>query len=418
MFNLARLWLPITGLALLVATSAAWAQTQTALLPTEAQAKVWITQHAQVRLALRQQAVQAAAANRLRAGPHETVLRLGGAQRRDDVQRYGEQDVALERALRWGNKRQLDQTLGTQTEKVAQLMLADARHEAGRTLLQGWFDWLVLREKVQIVQQQVDILHEQQRATQKRVKVGDAAKSEQVLAEAALASTEQTLAEAQQRLSLLVSQLQAQFPGLQFAAPAWANRPAPSALTDAQAAWVERLVSANHELLLAQAEAEKAGTHAQRVRADRMPDPSVGVRFSNERAGAEKVAGVYVAIPFSGAARSAASQQAAAESLWYGDQAQIIEARLRVEAAALWQQTQQSVESWQRAQRSQTHLQTYASMLTRGYQMGEGALNEVLLARRQALEAALIEVETWGRAWQQLYRLRLDAHEFWDFDED
>jgi outer membrane protein TolC len=390
----------------------------TNLLPTEAQAKTWITQHAQVRLAIRQQAVQGAAANRLRAGPHETLLRLGGTQRRDETRHYAEQEVALERAIRWGNKRQLDDSLGTQTEKVAQLSVADARHEAGRMLLQGWFEALVLREKVSIVQQQAAVLQEQQRATAKRVKAGDAAKSEQVLADAALASIEQTLADTQQRLSLQLAQLQAQFPTLTLSDSVIAKRPIPTMVSDSQTAWTDRLLNANHELLLARAEAERASTNAQRVRADRMPDPSVGVRFSNERAGAEKVAGLYVAIPFSGAARSAASQQATAESLLYADQAQLLETRLRIEASALWQQAQQSIESWQRAQRSQANLQTYAGMLTKGYQMGEGTLNEVLLARKQALDAALIEVETWGRAWHQLYRLRLDAHEFWDFDED
>ena len=51
-----------------------------------------------------------------------------------------------------------------------------------------------------------------------------------------------------------------------------------------------------------------------------------------------------------------------------------------------------------------------------GYELGEGSLAEVLLARRQALEAEQAAVVAVFEAAELRYRLLLDAHALWDFD--
>jgi outer membrane protein TolC len=249
------------------------------------------------------------------------------------LSRYGEQEIMLERAVRWGNKAQLDTQLGAQGQQVAAISLADARHEAGRILLQAWFDYLLAEERVRLLQAQIAVLMQQQQLVAQRVQAGDAARAENLLAEAALASVEQSLSQAQQQLVQLSTALRAQFPGWQAdeqAGLAFAQAH-PPLLADDALSWQARLVKNNHELLVAQAQAALADTQAERVRAERTPDPSVGVRYSNERAGAEHLAGVYVTLPFAGAARSAAAEQASAEREWARDKVQFLTQRLQIE---------------------------------------------------------------------------------------
>jgi cobalt-zinc-cadmium efflux system outer membrane protein len=64
--------------------------------------------------------------------------------------RYTEWDVGLERTVRLPGKRDLDQQLGAAGIATARVGRGEALHEAGRSLLAMWFDWL--REESAVVQ--------------------------------------------------------------------------------------------------------------------------------------------------------------------------------------------------------------------------------------------------------------------------
>ncbi|MBK6653710.1 hypothetical protein [Zoogloea sp.] len=88
---------------------------------------------------------QEARARRLGAGPYEWTLGLGEQNRRvrsTAEGRYTEWDVGLERTVRLPGKRDLDQQLGAAGIATARVGRGEALHEAGRSLLAMWFDWL------------------------------------------------------------------------------------------------------------------------------------------------------------------------------------------------------------------------------------------------------------------------------------
>jgi hypothetical protein len=54
-----------------------------------------------------------------------------------------DQEIAIERPLRWFGKASKDAAIGDKTVDMAQLSYADSWHEAGRSLLNDWFDTCV-----------------------------------------------------------------------------------------------------------------------------------------------------------------------------------------------------------------------------------------------------------------------------------
>jgi hypothetical protein len=71
--------------------------------------------------------------------------------------------------------------------------------------------------------------------------------------------------------------------------------------------------------------------------------------------------------------------------------------------------------SWQSTQQAASRLAQAADMTARAYQLGDGKLEGLLTARRQANEAALGARLSQLEALEAHYRLRLDAHRLWDF---
>ena len=131
-----------------------------------------------------------ATANRdaLRAGSHEFGVRAGTQQRRVRVpsEQFTEWDVGLERALRLPGKARIDNQLGAQGITQAGFAYGDALHESGRMLLSAWFSWVREVNQRQQWQTQVGLLRDQLGIVTKRIKAGDAARLEQLQAQAAL----------------------------------------------------------------------------------------------------------------------------------------------------------------------------------------------------------------------------------------
>lgn len=61
-------------------------------------------------------------------------------------------------------------------------------------------------------------------------------------------------------------------------------------------------------------------------------------------------------------------------------------------------------------------LTRHAGLAARGYALGEGTLNDLLLARRAANEARLAAVGAQAKAREVYFRLVLDAYRLWPLD--
>lgn len=355
---------------------------------------------------------------RLEAGSYEYNVRLGSQRRTETAlnQRYKEWEVNLERPFRLPGKASLDEALGKQGVEVSQWAYGDALHEAGRSLLALWFGWYREHFQAKQWQEQVDILNKQLDAVNKRVKAGDAARLEAMLAEASLAEAEASLNQAKLREQMVATTLTSRFSGI--ALPANPVLVAPVPLSQSSAYWKDEILRQNHELGVARAETRRWQLQSSRSSADRLPDPTVGIRYASERDGTEKIVGLNLTIPLPGSGRAAVAEGAAARAEMAAHQEAGVLRKVEVEATATYATASTAYDTWQKAKLVADKMQANADLMSRAYSLGEAGLPEVLLARRQALEAGLNAVLAQVDAAESRYRLLLDAHQLWPLDVD
>lgn len=352
----------------------------------------------------------------LRAGEHEFGLNLA-TQRRNvsNGPDYTEWSVALLRGVRLAGKAELDDRIGAQGELAALERIGDARHEAARQLLGYWYAARQAGAEVDIWRRQVDLLREEKRVVDLRVRRGDAARLDTLQAEAALAQARSQLAAAQAREQTALAELGARFPELP--APA-ASAAAPVVPEGDLAAWRARVLEHNHELLMVQRQLEQARLQARRAEADRRPDPVLGMHVASEQGGNEHLIGVSLSIPLPGEARNARVQSRLAQAEALAEAEAATRRRLLAEAGANWQRAAAGVESWQRLAEAEAAVSRHADLARRAHELGELGLSDTLLARRAALDAQLAAAQARIAGNEAVARLLLDAHRLWPLDDD
>lgn len=388
------------------------------LPPTEIVARV-LRGNPSVQAAASQIRVEEANRTRLEAGTYEWSVRLGAQQRRvspvaASSDRFNEWNAALERPFRLPGKAGLDAELGAAGVSLAETAYGDTLHESSRMLLKAWFSWLKESAAASQWDEQVALLDKQTRSVGRRQQLGDAARIETIQSEAAMAQAEAQRVQARIRQQTAGEDLRRRFPGLPIVAPASLSEP--TAISGSDEEWINRLLEHSHEYQLARQEAQRAQIMAGRSSRDRLPDPTVGLHVSRERAGEERVVGAYVSIPLSGTARRASSDAALAQAEVAGRREAASSQKIVAEAVALVQSAQAAVPGWQAARQAAERLTRAADMTARAYQLGEGSLNDLLTARRLANEAQLSARLLQLDALELRYRLLLDAHQLWDLD--
>jgi outer membrane protein TolC len=352
------------------------------------------------------------------SGNYEFSLRAGSSRRQIATtdQKLKEWDVALERPLRLINKVMIDYDIGEEGVTRAHFALGDARHEAGRTLLHLWFNWQ--REKTQVAQwqQQVENLTQQALTTDKRLKAGDAPRMELSQANAAVSQATVALQQARMRAELAGNELKRQFPLIIL--PPRLDSSEPQPIIESFEHWKQTILNDNHELEMVRSESRIQQMLAKRSRADRLPDPTVGLRYSNEMSGNEKVAGVYLSIPLSFGVRGANAENAEYQAQIAGDRESAVQRRLEADIYTAHTQAISSYLIWLQAKEAASSIRQNADLLSRAYSLGEISLSETLIARRLALESSLSENLMRMDANEARYRLLLDAHQLWSSDTD
>jgi outer membrane protein TolC len=354
---------------------------------------------------------------KLSSGNYEFNVRAGTGKRTialpDD--NLKEWDIAIERPLRLPNKMLIDGDLGDEGVNRAEQALGDAYHETGRTLLHLWFNWL--REQTQAQQwlQQVNILEQQTAATEKRFKAGDAPKMEYKQAQAAASQANVSRLQAVLRAQLAGAELTRQFPGIVLPSTTALSEPLPIAHDFNY--WHKVIIDHNHEIELVRSEKRIQQLLADRSRADRIPDPTIGLRYANEMGGNEKVTSIYLSVPISFGLRSMNSQHAEYMAEIANNRESAVSRRLESDVYAAYAQAVSSYQTWLQAREAANNLRQNAELVTRAYNLGESNLPDTLTARRLALESTLAENITQLDANESNYRLQLDAHQLWAQDE-
>ncbi|MBS1191911.1 MAG: outer rane efflux protein [Rhodocyclaceae bacterium] len=374
--------------------------------------------HPAVRAAQAGVAVGQARRDEIAAGPHEFNVRLEGQRRREvpvDTN-YWEHAVGIERPLRLPGKAAKDEALGEATLEQSHNAYGDALHEASRLLLKAWFDWQREGAAAREWQAQVDVLIRQQQAVARRVATGDAARLESMLSEAQLNQAQAQLAQAEMRAQLAAGELKRHFPTLPL--PAQVPDVEPRQLPAPPAQWQDKMVERSHELALARSVSRRQMLAAQRADAERIPDPTVGVRVGQERGGQDHLVGLHLSIPLPGAARSAAANAARAEGGVAAAREAETLAKVEGEARRTLAQAEANHSQWQRFAAVAARMEENARLLDRAWRLGEGQFADLQQARRQAIEARLAAAQARLDAAEAYYRVQVDAHELWALDED
>lgn len=348
-----------------------------------------------------------------RAGPYEPQLGLIPQSRRvDGERRYREWEVDLSRGVRWPGKVRLDREIGQAGQEAAALAFEDAHHMAARRLLAQWSDWQRAAAAATLREAQLAAWQRERDAVARRVRLGDAAAREQTALDAALAQAAAAQAQAQADATTARLALSAEFPGLPL--PEQVQLPAaPAPLEGDDAAWVALIRQRSHEIGTAAALARKKDAEARRARAERLPDPQIGLRMISDRGGREQAFGVTVTVPLGVSRRAAEAAAASADAM--GAEAELAMARRDVERDARQAVTLARAHHtiWQRQQEAAQAATLNADKAARGYALGELGLDELLLARRTAQEAELAAGRAGIDAVEAVTRVRVDAHAVW-----
>lgn len=390
-------------------------------LPPGAQVERALHEHPTVRAAEAGLRAEQANRERLEAGPHEFALKLSGQQRRDrplDAS-YNEHEIGVERAFRLPGKAAVDAELGAVGVEQARFMVGDALHESSRLLLKRWFDWQRETVAAQEWQALVVVLQRQQEVVAKRVGAGDAARLEALLAEAQLLQAQAQLAQAQTRREHAALAVSQDFPAVALPTTIVPADPQPPAnTTDAAEHWRERILAHSHEQRVATLATRRSRLAAQRLDADRVADPTVGLRAMSERGGQEHIVGLQLTIPLGGASRAASARAGVAEADAASAREALVRARVETEARRTVAAAHGAYAQWQRLAEVAQRMAGNAHLLDKAWRLGEGQFGELQTARRQAIEARLAESQARLDANEARYRLLLDAHALWSLDDD
>lgn len=409
---------PVLGLVLLhaylwAAPQHAAAETLPGLPPPTAVAE-FLLQSPAYQAAQRGSDAERMVAKQHRIGPYEwtgTAATSRRSQNDPTRERFQEYELGLERTVRLPGKTAASNRAGETRVAQSEAMARKVWHEQARLLLERYATWLRERESASTWAQQVTLLRQQWSATERRQQLGDAARIEQQQALAALTQAEAQQLAAESRLASAKAALSKGLPALPLMSDALPSGVAPEA--ESAASLVDRQVRYSPEMTLARQEQQVAEAQLRLDTAERRADPTVGVRFTRERGGAEHTAALVLSVPFGGEYRSAGAQASAFRASAAAQLLLEVERRTHTEADQRVRDLASAYASWQHQVEAARQLTSVADKLGNGYRLGEGNLNDVLSARRLANEQQLVAATGLADLWTARLRLQLESGGLW-----
>jgi outer membrane protein TolC len=360
---------------------------------------------------------------RMRAsGSYEGQVTVIPQRRRVEGDRdYNEWELDVTRPIRLPGKARLDREIGAGGQQVARLSLEDAHHAAARRLLAAWSDWQRARVEREQLQQLVELARRDRDAVVRRVALGDAAERERLATESALAQSQAALLRAQSTLARAELDWRSVFPSLPLPEREAGNTYAPPALGGDDDGWVKLIVARSHEVGASEALARQKDAEARRARADRVPDPTVGIRVLNDLGGRERAYGVVLGIPLGSSYRQAEAAKAGADALAAEADLAAVRRDIERDARTVVTSARASHGIWTSQREALQAATTSAAKAARAYALGEAGIAELLAARRTEQEATLAERQAAIDALEAVTRVQVDAHAIWhrhDGDDD
>ncbi len=352
----------------------------------------------------------------LRAGSHEWTTKLAAQRRRyDHGGNSNEWTASLERTIRIGGKAGIDAQLGDNELVIGQARIGEARHEAARALADLWLDTLATSRQRELWAEQLSFAETSHQAVEKRRKAGDASMLDLNVAKADLIEVQRQLSAAASAEAKAKAKLAVRFPTLKYEPKPLAE---PTALDMSLPQWRDRILAESDPIKIAEGLLKKAELSAARAKADRIPDPTVGVYTASEAFRKERIIGLSVSIPLSGSYRSERMQQALQEAEAARAKVERQKRDEEAEIVEAYADATGGLERWRLASQGLSTTRDSARLTQRAYSLGEADLQTLLLARRQALDATTATEQARVEALRWHYRLLVDAHLIWALEED
>ncbi len=352
----------------------------------------------------------------LRTGPNEWTSKLSAQRRRyDGGGNSNEWAASLERTIRIGGKAEIDAQLGDTELAIGQARIGEARHEAARALADLWIDALATSRQRELWAEQLGFAETSHQAVEKRRKAGDASGLDFNLARSDLIEVQRQLSAAATAEAKAKAKLAVRFPTLTYG-PQPLAEPTPLDLSLPQ--WRDRILAESEPIKIAQGQLKKAELTAARAKADRIPDPTVGVYTASEAFRNERIVGLSLSIPLSGSYRSERMHQALQEAEAARAKVDLQRRTEEAEIAVAYVEATGSLERWRLASQGLATTRDSARLTQRAYTLGEADLQTLLLARRQALDASVATEQSRVEALRWHYRLLVDAHFIWALEGD
>ena len=386
-------------------------------LPTTERAKAWIEQDPAVIEARRAADAAAHGAAALAAGPHEWTSRVAAQRRsyRDTGSTSDEWSAQLERGIRIGGKADIDRELADTERSIALARVGEARHEAARALAELWLGSLVSAQAQARAREQLTFAETSLAAVEKRKRAGDASALDLHVAEGDLAEVRRQASLADSQADKALARLRVRFPG---ADPAGTQLSDPIEPAWPEVRWRERILQESDPLKIAAGLLRKAELAAARAKADRLPDPIVGIYAASEGFRNERIVGLSLSLPLGGTVRVERERQTLVEV----EVARTALERQRRDTQAAVAETFADAgggtRRWRPAAGAAIVALETARLTQRAFSLGEAELQALLMARRQSVELARAATEARGEALRASHRLLVDAHLIWDLEHD
>jgi len=369
--------------------------------------------HPAVEAAATRVAAARAQAGMLAAGPHEVTVQGSYLRRSVDSEGgFNEFDTTVTRAFRLPGKASLDRKAGDFGIEAAQNRAEDVRHQTALLLAGLWYDWMAASAMARNDTETVANLERALVAVKRRVTLRDASDLDADQAAAALALAQGQLAQARSTAAEARVKLAAQFPDLPlpFDAPDMADpHHLPQNFEELRALVIAR----SHEIGAARAEADRQSVTAQRVRAEKVADPSLGFRLFSERGGIEKGVGLVASLPLGGRYRARAADEAAAMASSAKLEQGVVEREVQAMADADLSNARTRLIVWEQVREARLRTESMSERTGKGYALGAIDLTDLLLAERQANDARRAEIAARADAGRAIVKLEIDSHTIW-----
>lgn len=348
--------------------------------------------------------------------PYEWTARATTQQRSvQDGSRYTEWNIGVERPIRLFNKANIDKDLGQTVVLESEAMYGEAIHEAARELAGLWVNWLTAENTLQLENRNLQSLENSFAAVEKRTRAGDASALELNLARAELIEQKRLTLEARTEALASYTRLTNRFPGFQQQASAI---PDPIALVQESTYWKNRVLSESDELKLAELKVRKASVQAERLKAERVPDPTMGIFTASEVGGRERLVGVSLSMPIPTGLRNARAAKALSEVEVLKKELEMTKRQLETEVTTLLVTTQGMYDNYGFSYENVQAMERNAQLVQRAYSLGETDLQSLLIARRQAISANNNLLKARSTALKSYLELLVNAHLIWGLEHE